>query len=116
MGLVGISRVIVPAPFVTVISFVVPVSVASVGSVVPSPMRSCPLASTAVAVTAPVPEPKSTPPSVRVAAPVPPEETASTVPRESVPDISIVPEFISIVPVVVRSISPVPALSCIWLF
>ena len=51
-----------------------------------------------------------------VLAPVPPEETARTVSNKRTPDMVVVPELISMMPVVVKSISPVPALSCIWLF
>ena len=71
----GISRVMDPAPFVTVISFAVPVRVASTGSVVPSPIGIWPLAATPRALIAEVPEPKSIPPFVRVEAPVPPRGT-----------------------------------------
>ena len=53
------------------------VNVVNVGSDVPSPIRSCPLDNTLVAVIAPVPEPKRIPPSVRVVAPVPPLATAN---------------------------------------
>ena len=73
----GVESVILPPPFVTVIWLEVPVRVATVGSVLPSPIKSCPLDKTPVAVIALVPLPSRTPPSVNVVAPVPPLATES---------------------------------------
>ncbi len=68
----GSESVMLPAPFVTVISFAVPVRVASTGSVVPAPIGICPFDAAPRAVMAPAPEPSSIPPSVKLDAPVPP--------------------------------------------
>ena len=98
------ESVILPAPLVTVTWFDVPVNVAIVGSPLLSPIKSCPLVNTAVAVIASVPLPSKTPPSVSVLTPVPPSATAKSV----IP--LIVPPFISIVVNVPPSATVFPAL------
>ncbi len=104
-----VAIVIEPAPLV--IAMPVPaVRVARVGPPVPSPMRSCPFESTELAVMAPVPEPKSTPPSVRVVAPVPPFATGS-VPVTSLVRSIDVPNVVCRAPLV--SVRPVPVKSVI---
>ena len=82
----------------------VPVNVPTVGSPLLSPIKSCPLDNTAVAVMASVPLPSRTPPSVNVLAPVPPSATAKSV----IP--LIVPPFISTVVIVPKSATVLPAL------
>ena len=107
----GVESVIVPAPLVTVTWFVVPVRVAMVGAVVPSPMRSCPLARTAVAVIADVPAPRRTPPSVSVATPVPPEATPRAVEMVSEPDISrAVAGLVVLIPTLPPTVTVIPEL------
>ena len=71
----SVLRVIVPAPLVTVMP-APPVKAAKTGSALVEPMMSWPLVAWPRTVTAPVPEPKMTPPSVRLVAPVPPELTS----------------------------------------
>ena len=61
------------------------------GSVLPSPTIISPSPKTDIAVTAPVPLPKSTPPSVNEVAPVPPLLTLRAVPKVTVPLIYALP-------------------------
>ena len=56
--------------------------VKATGSPEPSPFTIAPAASTAIAVTAPVPLPNKIPPHVRQLAPVPPLATAKSVPLQ----------------------------------
>ena len=67
-----------PVPTPMLVLKVVPLS--ATGSVVPSPTIIALSAKTAIAVIAPVPEPRRIPPSVKVPAPVPPLGTVRSVP------------------------------------
>ena len=86
--LAAASRLIPPAVLVIVTVAPADASVANTGSAPVEPITNCPFVGCAVAVIAPVPEPRSIPPSANVIAPVPPFATTKVPAKLTAPAVA----------------------------